>query len=244
MTSHYIPITDRTNDARYFLGDNYVDHEAQSAGEHARVMELMKQHHAASPVLEVGCATGGLLSALDKEGIQSFGLDISAWAVARSSERVGPGRVWLCDAETEPYPEELLGHAPFGTVVLWAVLEHFRNPFVVLEKLTRFTRSGITIIINTTNAGSLSSMIFGQDWEGFFDWTHVGVEQVCVDAIARELPRMDWQIATLTTHSVWDVSADPSHATMRDWCAADARFRRMLVERDLGDLITCVAVKE
>jgi 2-polyprenyl-3-methyl-5-hydroxy-6-metoxy-1,4-benzoquinol methylase len=244
MTSHYLPVDHQTNDARYFLGDNYVDHEAQSAGEPAHVMELMKQHQAQGPVLEVGCATGGLLSAFGREGIQSFGMDLSLWAVERAHERLGPGRVWLCNAEADHYPEELLRHAPFGTVVLWAVLEHFHNPFVVLEKLTRFTRSGSTLIINTTNAGSLSHMIFGQDWEGFFDWTHLGVEQVSVETIERELPLIGWQIATLTTHSIWDVSADPTRATLRDWCAADARFRRMLVERGLGDLITCVAVRE
>jgi hypothetical protein len=33
------------------------------------------------------------------------------------------------------------------------------------------------------------------------------------------------------------------HETLRDWWVADARFRRLLTERDLGDFVTCVAVR-
>jgi hypothetical protein len=34
-----------------------------------------------------------------------------------------------------------------------------------------------------------------------------------------------------------------SDAVLQALRAADARFRRLLAERDLGDLLTCVAVK-
>ena len=244
MTSHYVPVTGRSNDAQYFQGDNYVDHELQSEGEHECVKELMRQHGAVGPVLEIGCATGGLLNALDRKGIPSFGIDISEWAVEKAKERVGPGRAWRCDAEAGSCPEELLRHGPFGTLVLWAVFEHFRNPFGVLEKVTKYTQPGAILIMNTTNADSLTHRVFGSDWEGFFDWTHLGVEQVSVSAIERELPRIGWRIRHLSSHLTWDSNADPTRATLREWWAADARFRRMLVERDLGDMITCVAVRE
>ena len=244
MTGHYFKVSNRVNDAQYFQGDNYVNHKLQSIGEHARVIELMRQHGANDPVLEIGCATGGLLEELDKKRIQSYGLDISEWAVEKAQEKLGPDRVWLCDAEAKSYPEALLRHGPFGTLVLWAVFEHFRNPFGVLENLTRFVRLGSTLLINTTNANSLCHTIFGPEWEGFFDWTHLGVEHVRVATIERELPRIGWRIAYLATHQAWDGNADPTHATLREWWAVDARFRRLLVEHDLGDLITCVAVKK
>jgi len=38
-------------------------------------------------------------------------------------------------------------------------------------------------------------------------------------------------------------NADPTHATLREWWASDARFVVCSWERDLGDLITCVATK-
>jgi 2-polyprenyl-3-methyl-5-hydroxy-6-metoxy-1,4-benzoquinol methylase len=243
ITSHYQKVRNRVSDSGYFQGDNYVDHELQSKGEPARVLQLIRQHRAIGPVLEVGCATGAVLERLVKEGIPSYGIDISEWATEKAKERLGQGRVWVCDANTGKFPEALLSHGPFGVLVLWAVLEHFQKPFRVLETLTHLMAPGATLLINTTNADSLSHMIFGTDWEGYFDWTHLGVDQVSVATIRQELPRIGWRISELDTEQAWDGSADPTRATLREWYASDARFRRMLSERDLGDIITCVAVR-
>jgi hypothetical protein len=55
---------------------------------------------------------------------------------------------------------------------------------------------------------------------------------------------MGWRIRALSTHLSWDGSADPTRAALREWWAADARFRRLLTELDRGDLVTVVAIKE
>jgi hypothetical protein len=90
----------------------------------------------------------------------------------------------------------------------------------------------------------LTRQLFGRDWEGRFDPTHFGVEQVGVRSLRERLPALGWRIESLTTERIWDGCADPTHATLREWWAADARFRRLLAERDLGDLIHCVAVRQ
>jgi SAM-dependent methyltransferase len=221
-----------------------VDHEAQSASDYPVIIDLLKRHHARPPILEVGCATGGLLAVLDVAGLPSFGLDVSEWAVARAGERLGPSRAWVCDVEREPFPTEALARGPFGALVLSAVFEHFCDPFVVLEKLGSLTGSGAVLVITTSNADSFTHALFGSQWEGYFDWTHLGVDRVRVESLRQELPKLGWRILNLTTHMVWDGNADPAHATLREWWAADARFRRLLVEMDIGDMITCVAVKE
>lgn len=90
MTGHYIPMADkRVVDETYYNGDDYLDHEAQSAEEHRQVLQLLKRHQAQEPVLEIGCATGGLLAALEAEGFQAYGVDMSEWAIAKAAERVG-----------------------------------------------------------------------------------------------------------------------------------------------------------
>ena len=109
-------------------------------------------------------------------------------------------------------------------------------------RLTSVCSAGTTLIITTANADSLTHAIFGREWEGYFDWTHLGVDQVGARRLREELSRLGWQVAHLSTHAVWDGSADPVHETLRDWWVADARFRRLLTERDLGDFVTCVAV--
>ena len=243
LTGHYLPIDPPGVGREYFEGGTYVDHEAQSAADHAEIVRLLQSHGARAPALEVGCATGGLLAALDAVGLPSVGLDLSEWAVARAAARLGPGRAWVCDIEKDELPVAVTTQRPFGTLVLAAVLEHFRDPFAVLARLTPLAERGTVLVIITTNRDSLSQTLFGTQWEGHFDWTHRSVEQISVKALRAELPALGWRVEELTTKLVWDVSADPTRATLREWWAADARFRRLLAERELGDIITCVAVK-
>jgi SAM-dependent methyltransferase len=243
MTGHYLPAASCDIDQGYFAGDNYVDHEPESAGDHPRIVALLRRHQARGPVLEVGCATGGLIAALDAAGFPAVGLDVSSWAVQRTRERLGDGRAWVCDVERDPMPAEVKERGPFGALVLASVLEHFADPFRVLERITDAAAPGAVLVVTTTNADSLSHWLFGPEWEGYFDWTHLGVDRVGARSLRAELPRLGWRVLELETHAVWDGCADPTRATLREWWAADARFRRLLAERDLGDLLTCVAVK-
>ncbi len=248
LTGHYVPLDISAVGREYFEGENYVDHEAQSAADHQEIVRLLRAHGARGPLLEIGCATGGLLAALDKAGltragVPAVGLDISEWAIARAAERLGPDRAWVCDVEKDELPAVITARRPFGTLVLAAVLEHFREPFGVLARLTTLAVPGTVLVISTTNRDSLSQMLFGPEWEGHFDWTHRSVDQISARTLRAELPALGWRIERLTTDLVWDISADPTRATVREWWATDARFRRLLAERELGDIITCVAVK-
>ncbi len=241
-TGHY-RLLDRVGDREYFEGGNYVDYEAQSGGDNEAVVAMLAGHRAEGPVLEIGCATGSLLAAFQSRGIESFGADVSPWAVERATALLGPNRVWICDVERSALPEGLLQHAPFGMLILHSVFEHFREPFVVLERLAPVCRPDTVLFLVTSNAASLTHQLFGSDWEGYFDPTHFGVNQVDVSSLRRQLPALGWRIASLSTELIWDANIDPVHATLRDWWTNDARFRALLGERDLGDLITCVAVR-
>jgi len=242
-TGHYVVRTNQAVDAAYYGGEDYVDYEAESEAVHEEIVALARAHGARGPALEVGCATGGTLQALRSAGIDAYGIDFSEWAVDRARERVGPDHVWRCDVEREPLPDGAVARAPFSLLVLASVFEHFARPFDVLERLTSLVRPGAILLLITSNADSLTHRIFGRDWEGYFDWTHHGVDAVTAQSIRRGLPVVGWQVLDLRTWHLWDGCEDPTHATLRDWHAADARFRALLAERELGDFITCVAVR-
>jgi hypothetical protein len=133
--------------------------------------------------------------------------------------------------------------ARFGALIMLSVFEHFGDPFAVLERLSALVEPGGRLFLTTTNADSLCHGIFERDWEGYFDWTHLGVDLVSVRSIREGFSRLGWRVEQLETSVTWDSNADPTHATLREWWVSDARFRRLLVERDLGDLITCVATR-
>jgi Methyltransferase domain len=184
-----------------------------------------------------------MLEALMKRGLECYGVDSSSWAVERARGRAGHDRVFAADIDEKGLPHELQAKKPFGTILLWAVLEHFRDPFGVLEALTPFAGTGARLLINTTNALSLNRFLFDAEWEGYFDTSHYGVDRVSVDSLRQNLPALGWRVELLETHLSWDTNADPTHAVLREWWAADARFRRLLTELDRGDLVTCVAVR-
>ncbi len=243
LTGHYLAITRDEIDEHYYTGDDYVNHEAESAGDPSMVLDLLRKYDARGPVLEIGCATGGMIQALSASGFDTYGVDISRWAIGQATRRVGSGRAWVCDIENQPLPEALREKDRFGVLLLWAVLEHFRDPFAVLSKLAPSLKSGGLLVINTTNAASLGHSLFGRDWEGYFDYSHHGVDQVSTITLADELKKIGFDCLEMPTDQLWDGCADPTHATLREWWAADSRFRRLLTERLLGDMIHCAARK-
>ena len=242
VTGHYVPGSGAVDDT-YYTGENYVDYELESVSTREMVVELARRYPFRGQALEVGCATGGLLEDLTAAGFDAVGIDYSAWAVERARERVGADRVWQFDVEREPADSVLESRAPFGALIMLSVFEHFADPFAVLERLSAFVESGGRLFLTTTNAEGIGHHMFGRDWEGYFDWTHHGVDRVSARSLREGLARLGWSVGQLETSTIWDGNADPTHATLREWWASDARFRRLLVERDLGDLITCVATK-
>jgi 2-polyprenyl-3-methyl-5-hydroxy-6-metoxy-1,4-benzoquinol methylase len=245
LTSHYR--VDRAADDHgesYYCGDNYVDYPEESRGQRRQILELLERFQAQPPLLEVGCATGHLLADIEEQrGIAGVGIDISEWAVAEATRKLGPNRVWQLDLDRDQLPPPVRGSAPFSTIVMFAVLEHLRDPQAALAALTQLSAPGTLLLLETTNCDSLCHRVFGGDWEGYFDRTHLAVDRVGVRTVPAWLTTLGWTIVDQRTRLIWDRSADPTHATLRDWWDSDARFRRLLDERDLGDLLCCAAVK-
>jgi len=246
LTSHYRVDRNEGDDhgEAYYSGANYVDYEAESKGQHPQILDLLDEWHAEGPLLEAGCATGGLLQAIERErGIAGLGVDISEWAVTQAARKLGPDRAWRVDLDHDPLPAAIRRVAPFRTIVMFSVLEHLRDPQAVLAALTSVSSRGTLLLLETTNCESLCHRVFGDDWEGYFDRTHLAVDRVGVRAVSQWLNALGWTIADRRTRMIWDSSADPTHATFRDWWQSDARFRQVLHERDLGDLVFFAAVK-
>lgn len=246
LTSHYRAERNGGDEhgEAYYTGANYVDYEAESHGQRRQIVALLRQWGAEGPLLEVGCATGGLLQAIESErGIAGVGVDVSAWAVARAADRLGPNRVWQTDVDRDALPPAVRAAAPFRTIVMFSVLEHLAHPERVLETLTAVSAPGTLLLLETTNCDSLCHRVFQGDWEGYFDRTHQSVDRVGVRTVPGWLAALGWRIAEQRTRMIWDSSADPTHATFREWWTSDARFRRMLDERNLGDLLFCAAIR-
>jgi 2-polyprenyl-3-methyl-5-hydroxy-6-metoxy-1,4-benzoquinol methylase len=244
VTGHYRPVDAESATADYFEGNNYVDYESESASTRAALLDLVAAYPITGTALEIGCATGGVLLDLRSRGIEALGVDFSEWAVAHARARVGDDAVWAADLNRAALPADLAARGPFGALILLSVLEHFADPQAVLTRLDRVATGGTRLFITTTNADSLSHQLFGRDWEGYFDWTHRGIEHVTATSLSQWLTALGWRIEMLQTHMIWSGNIDPLHGTLREWWTVDARFRHLVVQKGLGDLVTCVATRQ
>ena len=160
-----VPVMRGTVGSDYFCGENYVDHEAESAGDHRQMVELLRRHHGQGPVLEIGCATGGFLAELDAAGVPTFGLDVSEWPWAAPGT-LGPGRAWVCDVERDPLPASMKSKGPFGVLVLSSVSSTSAPVRGPDQDHRALPAPRTVLVITTTNARALSHALLGRSRSG------------------------------------------------------------------------------
>ena len=154
VTGHYLPGSGVVDDT-YYSGDNYVDYEAESLTTRESIVGFARQYPSTGTALEIGCATGALLEDLQRAGFDAVGVDYSAWAVERARARVGADRVWQMDIERDRDHASVSARGPYGALIRCRCLEHFADPFGVLERLSALVAPGGRLFLTTTNAGGL-----------------------------------------------------------------------------------------
>ena len=104
-------------------------------------------------LLDVGCAYGPFLAAAREAGYAGQGLDLSEAAVGYVQRSLGiPCR----QGDFESAGEELWPAGSFEVLSLWYVIEHFRNPAVVLARAAGLLRPGGVLAVSTPNGAGIS----------------------------------------------------------------------------------------
>lgn len=109
--------------------------------------------------LDVGCAAGFGMRALESAGFEAHGIEPSAEIRASAlahfpPDRVRAGRVE--DVEFEP--------ASFDLIAMWDVLEHTVDPLAVLRRARGWLRPSGRLILETQNVDSLTARAMGGRW--------------------------------------------------------------------------------
>jgi len=131
-------------------------------------------------VLDLGCATGYLVYAFDEFGVESFGVDLSEYAIDHGPESVR-ARLFKADVASEALPFE---DGKFDMVTALGVLEHLKNMDHAICETKRVLRTGGTLFIRTPKR-SIETVL---RMLGISDPTHINVH-----------PRAYW-VKTLESH--------------------------------------------
>jgi SAM-dependent methyltransferase len=111
--------------------------------------------------LDVGCASGLFMEALQSHGWQVEGVELNETAARTTSARLGVP-VFVGPFEEADYPD-----ASFDAVTMWDVLEHLHDPLASLRELRRIVRPGGVLFVRVPNAASYVARLCGRYWVGY-----------------------------------------------------------------------------
>jgi len=148
-------------DHDYYDGDgksNYERYTFESSpfALHAdAIVATMAHYGLAGPVLDIGCAKGYLVYVLRQRGVEAYGIDWSAYAIASASPDVRP---YLQCASAMDLP---FAASQFALAVSFDVLEHLDEPHVrrALVESARVSRRQL----HQANTGRLDEWRFHGD---------------------------------------------------------------------------------
>lgn len=150
---------------RVILGMPYLEGRA-------RLVEEMAGR-TSGRLLEVGCATGEVLSFFQNQGWCTTGVDLSPFCVRTAQARYGL-KVQQGDLASAGF-----GSASFDVVLYMDVFEHIANPNTELAEIARVLTPGGALVLELPNQASLDAAILQGDYlfdEHLFFYTPTAIQ--------------------------------------------------------------------
>lgn len=123
-------------------------------------LRLLGPRQSPPRLLDVGCSSGSLLAVAADLGFSVVGVEIASNA-AQTAQHKG----------FEVFPGSLHeAHFPdksFDVITLIELIEHVRDPLVLLSECRRILKQDGIIVINTPNADSWTARFMREGWDGF-----------------------------------------------------------------------------
>lgn len=161
---------------KYFKGDSsiYSRNYAFKAANinlvyKERALEILNRYTSErAKVLDVACAFGDLLSLLDKNNYDTYGIDISSYALQRAKKNT---RAHLTQGDLNkklPYKDNF-----FDAIFAFDIIEHVDSPYNFLLELYRVLKKRGILFVQTPNINSIFEKFFKDKWFAYQDKTHL-----------------------------------------------------------------------
>ena len=143
---------------RNVVDEEYLRHETSRLLAADAVLRTLRSQWPAGRLLDVGCATGDLLTVARRRGFRGEGLELSDW-----SSRIARSRGLT--VHQEPL-ESLARRLPgaFDIITLLGVIEHFASPRTEVAHMARLLAPGGVLVTWTGDVDSVLSRLLGRRW--------------------------------------------------------------------------------
>jgi SAM-dependent methyltransferase len=145
-------VEDETNYFRFL--DRYWGREKQ-------VKQVIKRVSDPGVILDVGCATGILLSGMRRRGWDCYGVEPNQYAANYAQQRFDL-KIFCGYLENANYPEKF-----FDVITMMDVLEHVFDPINTIREIHRILKPGGYFIGNLPNGNAWERFLFGPYWVGW-----------------------------------------------------------------------------
>ena len=122
-----------------------------------------------SRILDVGCGYGHFLKVCDEYGLETYGIDISEYAIKQAKHNTN-AHLLIHDVNKGLH---IFRSNFFDVVTLFDVLEHLWCPYRVLREVHRVLKPKGRLIMTTPNLNSLMRFLKRDKWHGYHDKTHL-----------------------------------------------------------------------
>jgi SAM-dependent methyltransferase len=128
-------------------------------------------------ILDIGCALGHFLKECEKEGFDTFGIDISKYAIERAKVLASKSKFYNLDVECEdlPFPSR-----SFDVVTAFDLLEHLKVPRKLMYEVNRVLVEKGIFYMTTPNPYGIGRILLSKlsaKWKDR-DPTHVNIRPV------------------------------------------------------------------
>jgi 2-polyprenyl-3-methyl-5-hydroxy-6-metoxy-1,4-benzoquinol methylase len=236
--SHRVRPQEGTYDENYFGGLSYISYEDDAAGLAEGILKLVQNYHPLTGrLLDVGCATGKLVSYAQSLGFDAHGVDCSSWAVEQANLRTqGSCRVLDFDHATI---DDLNG--PYDVLTMHSVLEHLSDPERTLRLLFDLCAEQGVVYLETLNADSIMHRLMKRDWSGYADYTHKST-WISLDWLVEHAQTVGFRILYLNCSYIWNDNQEDQ--VWRTFASMMQIYPlNVLLQGGLGDLVTFVLQK-
>ncbi|HOZ72426.1 MAG TPA: class I SAM-dependent methyltransferase [Spirochaetales bacterium] len=151
-------------------GDEYLEYETERHLEYRAISLLSLEEAGLRPedagradgaprsILEVGCATGALLSSFHEAGWRAQGVEVGPSMAGYARERFG------LDVETATIESATYEIGSFDAVVATHLIEHLNDPRSFLARARAALRPEGRLYLITPNADGLQARLMGSRW--------------------------------------------------------------------------------
>lgn len=184
-------------DENYFVGrgDGFgytgYGEDGYAPGVYAQIRERLRAEvPAGRDLLDVGCASGGLVEAAVADGWKAVGVDPGEYAVRQ-------GRAKGLDLRARTLREARFGEASFDVIVSLHTVEHLPDPAADLREMRRIIRPNGLLVVEVPNARSIGFLLRREKWAQLKPPEHINFFDG--RALAALLRRTGWRPAERRT---------------------------------------------